>query len=83
MNNRDLDQRQLVNGIKALNPRIIDQFVDQYSGPLFSVILNYAGNSYDAEEILQDTFMRAIKRIERLASSNRPSTHVSIAPDWR
>ena len=64
MNSRDLDQQQIVNGIKTLNSEVIDQFVDVYSGPLFSVIFNYTKNPYDTEEILQDTFLRIIKKIE-------------------
>jgi len=61
---RELDQRQIVEGLKALDTDIIDDFVDQYSRPLFGVILNYTKNPSDAEEILQDTLLKIIKKIE-------------------
>lgn len=61
---RELDQQQIVEGLKALDPGVIDDFVDQYSRPLFGVILNYTKNPSDAEEILQDTLLKIIKKIE-------------------
>jgi len=61
---RELDQGQIVEGLKALDTGIIDNFVDQYSRPLFGVILNYTKNPSDAEEILQDTLLKIIKKIE-------------------
>ncbi len=64
MDSRNLDQEHLVNSLKTLNPEVLPQFVDHYSGPLFRVILTYTKNASDAEEILQDTFFRVIRKIE-------------------
>lgn len=64
MKTNELDQQQIVEGLKALNSEVIDDFVDQYSRPLFGVILNYTRNPSDAEEILQDTLLKIIKKIE-------------------
>jgi RNA polymerase sigma-70 factor (ECF subfamily) len=64
MKSNELDQQQIVEGLKALDPAVIDDFVDQYSRPLFGVILNYTRNPSDAEEILQDTLLKIIKKIE-------------------
>jgi RNA polymerase sigma-70 factor (ECF subfamily) len=61
---RELDQQQIVQGLKALDTGVIDDFVDRYSRPLFGVILNYTKNPSDAEEILQDTLLKIIKKIE-------------------
>lgn len=61
---RELDQQQIVEGLKILDTGVIDDFVDQYSRPLFGVILNYTKNPSDAEEILQDTLLKIIKKIE-------------------
>lgn len=60
----ELDQRQIIQGLKALNTEIIDDFVDRYSRPLFGVILNYTKNPSDAEEILQDTLLKVIRKID-------------------
>jgi RNA polymerase sigma-70 factor (ECF subfamily) len=64
MKPKELDQQQIVEGLKNLDPNVIDDFVDQYSRPLFGVILNYTKNPSDAEEILQDTLLKIIKKIE-------------------
>jgi RNA polymerase sigma-70 factor (ECF subfamily) len=64
MKTKELGQHQIVEGLKALDADIIDDFVDQYSRPLFGVILNYTKNPSDAEEILQDTLLKIIKKIE-------------------
>jgi RNA polymerase sigma-70 factor (ECF subfamily) len=61
---RELDQQQIVQGLKVLDAGVIDDFVDRYSRPLFGVILNYTKNPSDAEEILQDTLLKIIKKIE-------------------
>jgi RNA polymerase sigma-70 factor (ECF subfamily) len=64
MKTKELDQQQLVAGLKKLDPELIDGFVEQYSRPLFGIILNYTKNPSDAEEILQDTLLKIIKKIE-------------------
>ncbi len=57
-------QGEIIRGLKALDREAIDRFVDRYSRPLFGVILNYTRNPSDAEEILQDTLLKVIKKIE-------------------
>lgn len=64
MKQKELDQQHLVEGLKNLDSSVIDDFVDHYSRPLFGVILNYTKNPSDAEEILQDTLLKIIKKIE-------------------
>ncbi len=60
----EISQELLVNGIGEKNPETIDKFIKQYSRPLFGVILNYTKNPSDAEEILQDTFLKIINKID-------------------
>lgn len=64
MKSKELDQQKIVEGLKELDADVIDDFVDHYSRPLFGVILNYTKNPSDAEEILQDTLLKIIKKIE-------------------
>lgn len=61
---KEVEQHQIVEGLKKLDRDVIDEFVDQYSRPLFGVILNYTKNPSDAEEILQDTLLKIIRKIE-------------------
>ncbi|MDA2933496.1 sigma-70 family RNA polymerase sigma factor [Acidobacteria bacterium AH-259-D05] len=64
MNTKELEQHQVIQGIKSGDSVIIDDFVQRFSRPLFGVILNYTKNPSDAEEILQDTLLRVIRKID-------------------
>ena len=64
MKAKTLDQGDLIEGLKSRDNKVIDAFVDQFSRPLFGVILNYTKNPSDAEEILQDTLLRVIRKID-------------------
>jgi len=64
MKTKELEQHEVVQGIKKGDPEIIDDFVQRFSRPLFGVILNYTKNPSDAEEILQDTLVRVFRKIE-------------------
>jgi RNA polymerase sigma-70 factor (ECF subfamily) len=64
MATKEMDQRQIVEGLKQHNPQTIDEFVHQFSRPLFGIILNYTKNPPDAEEILQDTLLKIIRKID-------------------
>ncbi len=58
------EEQQLIDGLKKLDERTIDEFVHEYSRPLFGVILNYTKDPSDAEEILQETLLKVIRKIE-------------------
>jgi len=60
----ELPQDLVVKGLEEKNPETIDKFIKQFSRPLFGVILNYTKNPADAEEILQDTFLKIINKID-------------------
>lgn len=64
MKAKEIDQAQIIEGLKNLDTNVIDDFVDHYSRPLFGVILNYTKNPSDAEEILQDTLLKIIRKID-------------------
>lgn len=58
------DEQQIIEGLKHLDSEVIDEFVHRFSRPLFGVILNYTKNPSDAEEILQDTLVKIIRKID-------------------
>lgn len=64
MKTTGLDQKQIIDGLRQRDSEVIDEFVQQFSRPLFGVIVNYTKNPYDAEEILQDTLLKVIRKIE-------------------
>lgn len=64
MKEEEIPQEIVIEGLGAKDPGTIDKFIKQYSRPLFGVILNYTKNPADAEEILQDTFLKIINKID-------------------
>jgi len=64
MKTKELGQQQIIQGLKDADSEVIDNFIQQFSRPLFGVILNYTKNPSDAEEILQDTLLRVIRKID-------------------
>lgn len=64
MTTKTLEPDEIVAGLKRNDPAAVDEFVRQYSRSLFGVILNYTRNPSDAEEILQDTLLKIIAKIE-------------------
>lgn len=64
MNANGTDERQIIEGLKHLDSDVIDEFIHRFSRPLFGVILNYTKNPSDAEEILQDTLVKIIRKID-------------------
>ncbi len=64
MKTKELGQQQIIQGLKDADTEVIDEFIQQFSRPLFGVILNYTKNPPDAEEILQDTLLRVIRKID-------------------
>ena len=63
MKTKKLEQQQIIQGLRNSDSEVIDDFIQQFSRPLFGVILNYTKNPPDAEEILQDTLLRVIHKI--------------------
>ena len=66
MKAKELDEHQMVEGLKHRREEALDELVHQFSHPLFGVILNYTKNPADAEEILQDTLLKIIRKIDTL-----------------
>lgn len=64
MKEEDIPQELVIKGLGQKDPGTIDRFINQFSRSLFGVILNYTKNPADAEEILQDTFLKIINKID-------------------
>ena len=64
MKTKELGQGEFIKGLREADPQTIDEFVHRFSRPLFGVILNYTKNPSDAEEILQDTLLRVLHKID-------------------
>lgn len=64
MRARATDDRTLIDGLKRRDEQVVDDLVSRYSKPLFGVILNYLKDPADAEEVLQETFMKVVRKID-------------------
>lgn len=61
--NKD-ETQQLLAGLREKKTEAIEELIRKYSRPLFGVILNYTKNPSDAEEILQDTILKIVRKID-------------------
>ncbi len=57
------DERAIIDGLKRHDELVVDDFVNRYSKPLFGVILNYLKDPADAEEVLQETLLKVVRKI--------------------
>ncbi len=59
----DKNDRDLVNGLKANNPKYQKLFVDNYAGLLLSIVMQRGLSREDGMEVVNDTFYKATKNI--------------------
>jgi RNA polymerase sigma-70 factor (ECF subfamily) len=59
------DLRQLVNRCLAGDQAAMTQFVDRFRGQIFGLCYRMLRHRQDAEEMAQETFIRALKSLQR------------------
>jgi RNA polymerase sigma factor (sigma-70 family) len=62
--------REVLNG----NPQKFSYFVSQYKDMAYSIAFRIVNNKEDAEEIVQDSFLRAYKSLHKFRQSSKFST---------
>ena len=67
-----LSDRQIIEGCFGHKRRAQQMLYDKYSALLLGVSLRYAGNRQEAEDILQDSFMRIFTNIKEFLFSTSP-----------
>lgn len=60
-----IEDRGLVRRFKLGNTAAMEQLVVKYQDRIFNVILKMCGNSDDAAELTQDTFVKVIENIQK------------------
>ncbi|MDR0541498.1 MAG: RNA polymerase sigma factor [Dysgonamonadaceae bacterium] len=63
-----------IQQIKAGNMRAFTGIVSKYQGKLLTIILKIAGNREDAEDILQEVFVKVFKSLEQFKGQAEFST---------
>ncbi len=70
-----MEIKDIIQGIIQENPRSQKALVDQFAPYLFSICRRYLRDDLEAQDVLQDTFMRVFKSIDKFngeASSFKP-----------
>ncbi len=57
------DLREIIEGCKKNKRKSQDALYERYSGMLFAVCLRYTRNQFDAEDVLQEGFVKIFKNI--------------------
>ena len=57
------NEQELVNGCKQRNRLAQKQLYDVFGGKLFAICLRYTKNRADAEDVLQDAFIKIYENI--------------------
>lgn len=63
------DEKRLLKGLMAGKPEAQQQLFDLYSGKMMAVCYRYAKNREEAEDILQEGFLRVFRKIETYQST--------------
>lgn len=58
------DEKRLLRGLRAQKPEAQRQLFEQYSGKMMTVCLRYTKTREEAEDILQEGFLRVFRKID-------------------
>lgn len=58
-----MDDRALVLALRAGDPRAPRWLVEQFQGVVFGLCLRMLGHRHDAEDVVQETFLRALRAV--------------------
>jgi RNA polymerase sigma-70 factor, ECF subfamily len=71
-----ISDEELFNRYRAGDVEGINELVERYRRPLYSVILRMVGDRAEAEDVFQETFFRVLKHQERFDAERKFSTWV-------
>src|SRR3954451_1911137 len=66
-----MDDRALVEALRAGDARAPRLLIERFQGVLFGVCLRMMGHRQDAEDVLQEVFLRALRAVSGF-DGNRP-----------
>ncbi len=65
LSNQIVAETDLIRGCLDGNRRMQKQLYDQFSSKMYAVCLRYMGNADDAQDVLQEGFIKIYKNLER------------------
>ncbi len=63
--NQNINEAVLVEGCRANDRQSQQNFYDRFSSKMYAVCLRYAGNSEDANDLLQEGFVKIFKHLDK------------------
>jgi RNA polymerase sigma factor (sigma-70 family) len=64
-----MDERALVEALRAGDPQAARLFIERYQGVLFGLCLRMMGHQQDAEDVMQESFLRAFRGVSGFDAS--------------
>lgn len=68
ISNHTIKETDLIQGCIAGEKRMQEELYNRFSPKMFAVCIRYAGNTDDAQDILQDGFVKIFKNLSRFRS---------------
>ncbi len=65
-----------IDALLAGDQAEFSRFVDAYSGPIYRLAVNMLGNNSDAEDVLQNTFLKAFEHLKEFERRSSLSTWI-------
>lgn len=65
LSNQNIEDTDLISGCLAGDRRSQKELYDKYSGKMYAVCMRYMGNADDAQDILQDGFIKVFKNLDK------------------
>ena len=62
--NQNISENDLINGCMEDNRRMQEELYRRFSPRMYAVCLRYAGNAEEAEDILQEGFIKVFKKLD-------------------
>ena len=69
-----IDERQIIQQVQKGDYQAFSQLVDRHKNMVYSLVLRMVPSQEDAEEIAQDSFLKAFKAIKQFKSKSKFST---------
>lgn len=69
-----MDDKDIIKQVQAGNVQAFSELVDRHKNMVYSLVLKMIGNVEDAEEVAQDSFVKAFKSIKQFKGQSKFST---------
>ncbi len=69
-----VDEKQLIRRLKRRDERAFTALVTQHQGQIYNLCFRMLGNGAEAEDVAQDTFIKAFKAIDRFRGDSQIGT---------